>query len=169
MSILAFVEPFIIVPIGIAFVFILVMALVVVSRIKDAKKNNSSSQPRSVEYTDGNGRTQNQIDYLNKLRNKRAQQQYAQSSVRKPLQSTLTANDHDHLADEEEHYEKIVGSLGEVSDEGCDDLDGVRLIVNDMAYDISEENETVRADIAKAIVLGDILNSPRFKSSYRKR
>lgn len=75
---------------------------------------------------------------------------------------------HSHSADSEERYEKIVGSLGEVDDEGCLDLDGVRLIVEDIAY--SDKTETRDyTEIAKAVVLGDVINNPRFKTNSRKR
>ena len=42
---------------------------------------------------------------------------------------------HGHTG-EEEHYDEIVGSLGEVNDEGCTDLNGVRFIANDIAYEL---------------------------------
>lgn len=75
---------------------------------------------------------------------------------------------HTHVSGEEETYEKIVGSLGEVDDEGCDDLDGVRFIVNDAAYQ-GQTSAADYADIAKAIVIGDVINNPRFKSGRRGR
>ena len=78
------------------------------------------------------------------------------------------AHEHGHFG-EEEHYEEIVGSLGEVNDEGCADLGGVRFIANDIAYEIQTQ-ETVDYDrIAQAMVLGEIINSPRFKTPYTKR
>ena len=81
--------------------------------------------------------------------------------------AVATSDKHAHIADEEETYEKIVGSLGDVNDEGCDDLDGVRFIANDVAY-MGQTEQADYSEIKKAIVIGDILNNPRFKS-FRKR
>ena len=75
---------------------------------------------------------------------------------------------HGHTGDEE-HYEEIVGSLGEVNDEGCADLNGVRFIANDIAYEIQTQDNVDYDRIAQAMVLGDIINSPRFKTPYGKR
>ena len=75
---------------------------------------------------------------------------------------------HAHVADQEETYDKIVGSLGDVNDEGCADTDGVRFIVNDVAY-LDQSEQTDYTEVMKAIVIGDILNNPRFKSKYKKR
>ena len=75
---------------------------------------------------------------------------------------------HGHVG-EEEHYEEIVGSLGEINDEGCADLSGVRFLANDLAYEI-KSNEAVDYDrLAQAMVLGEIVNSPRFKTPYTRR
>ena len=75
---------------------------------------------------------------------------------------------HGHTGDEE-HYEEIVGSLGEVNDEGCADLNGVRFIANDLAYEIQSQDNIDYDRIAQAMVLGEIINSPRFKTPYSKR
>ena len=78
------------------------------------------------------------------------------------------SHEHGHLG-QEEHYEEIVGSLGEVNDEGCADLAGVRFLATDLAYEIQMQ-ETVDYDrIAQAMVLGEIVNNPRFKSPYSRR
>lgn len=88
------------------------------------------------------------------------------------------ASAHDaHVADaiahfhkgREEHYEEIVGSLGDVNDEGCADLDGVRFIAHDLAYDTTEEEHGDMSKIARAMVLGEILNDPRFRKPYRRK
>ena len=76
----------------------------------------------------------------------------------------IDADRHEHLG-EEEHYEEIVGSLGEVNDEGCEDLSGVRFIAHDMAYEINDEHADY-SKVAQAMVLGEILNQPRFKKPY---
>lgn len=70
---------------------------------------------------------------------------------------------------EEEHYEEIVGSLGEVNDEGCADLSGVRFIASDLAYEIQSQETPDYDRLAQAMVLGEIINSPRFKTPYSKR
>ena len=75
---------------------------------------------------------------------------------------------HGHMG-EEEHYDEIVGSLGEVHDEGCADLNGVRFIANDIAYEIQTQDNVDYDRIAQAMVLGEIINSPRFKTPYSKR
>lgn len=87
----------------------------------------------------------------------------------KKTQSTITfPTDHTHAGQEVEHYEKIVGSLGEVSDEGCDELEGVRLIAHDLAYDGEESNRDY-TEVAKIVVLGDVINNPRFKKPFGRR
>ena len=78
------------------------------------------------------------------------------------------ADEHAHMG-EEEHYEEIVGSLGEVNDEGCEDLSGVRFIAHDIAYDVSDGESHDYTKVAQAMVLGEILNQPRFKKPYSNR
>lgn len=79
-----------------------------------------------------------------------------------------TKDKHVHIADEEETYEKIVGSLGDINDEGCDETDGVRFIVNDEAY-IGQSETHDYTQLMKAMVVGEVVNHPRFKSPYKKR
>ena len=79
----------------------------------------------------------------------------------------LDADKHEHLG-EEEHYDDIVGSLGEVNDEGCEDLSGVRFIAHDMAYEINDEHADY-SKVAQAMVLGEILNNPRFQKPYTRK
>lgn len=74
--------------------------------------------------------------------------------------------DHAHIG-EAETYQPIVGSLGAVSDEGCAELDGVRLIEDDEAYDLPIEAD--RPAIAKAVILGELLNTPRFKTPWNPK
>ena len=78
------------------------------------------------------------------------------------------AHEHGHLG-EEEHYEEIVGSLGDVNDEGCEDLDGVRFIAHDLAYEVTESDQHDYAKIAQAMVMGEILNNPRFHKPYTRK
>ena len=74
---------------------------------------------------------------------------------------------HGHTGDEE-HYDEIVGSLGEVNDEGCADLNGERFIANDIAYEIQSQESVDYDRLAQAMVLGEVINSPRFKTPYSK-
>ena len=89
-------------------------------------------------------------------------------SSRKHALHVEDAHEHGHSG-EEEHYDEIVGSLGEVNDEGCADLNGVRFIANDIAYEIQSQETPDYDRIAQAMVLGEIINSPRFKSPYTRR
>ena len=93
------------------------------------------------------------------------------------LADDASAKHEKHVADshahghegEEEHYEEIVGSLGEVNDEGCADLAGVRFIASDLSYEIHSQETPDYDRLAQAMVLGEIINSPRFKTPYSKR
>ena len=66
-------------------------------------------------------------------------------------------------------YDEIVGSLGEVNDEGCVDLDGVRFIASDVAYEIDNDDGPDYARLAQSMVLGEVLNNPRFKKPYSRK
>ena len=89
-------------------------------------------------------------------------------TAKKHASHVADSHAHGHTGDEE-HYEEIVGSLGEVNDEGCADLNGVRFIANDLAYEIQSQDNIDYDRIAQAMVLGEIINSPRFKTPYSKR
>lgn len=172
MSILAFSAVIGFIPFMFVFV-VAVVVIVVAAKAKNTQKRNrqgSNTAVHSSVFTDGNGRTEHQRDYLNGLRSRLSERKIAQAD-RESLQSTFVSPEdgHTHIGDEQENYEKIVGSLGEVNDEGCEDLDGVRLIVNDISYDTDDDDTAVKAGIAKVMVFGDILNTPRFKSDYRKK
>ena len=78
------------------------------------------------------------------------------------------AREHGH-AGVEEHYEEIVGSLGVVNDEGCEDLNGVRFVASDLSYEIGEEEQSDFGKLAQAMVLGEVLNNPRFKKPYSRK
>ncbi len=99
--------------------------------------------------------------YLEMLRRKKAQE------AAKHAAHVADAHAHEHKGSEE-HYEEIVGSLGEVKDEGCADLDGVRFIAHDVAYDNVENERRDYSDVVQAMVIGEILNEPRFKSPYHR-
>lgn len=113
------------------------------------------------------------------------QSRYLQNNKRKaaqrngtPVATTTTAttstidfhdDGHSH-GGTAETYDPIVGSLGAVSDEGCDELNGVRLIASDLMYETDDEGKTYNMDvIRKSLVLGEILNNPRFKTPYGKK
>lgn len=151
-------------------VFVGVFASAAKKRQAEESKQAHQRQQRPKEFTDGNGRTQHQRDYLNGLRAKQAERKIAAQNNAPQTGSSVNfeSQDHSHVSDDEEYYEEIVGSLGDVSDEGCDDLSGVRLIVHDLAYE-GEDSQRDYSEVAKVVVLGDIINSPRFKSNYRKK
>lgn len=98
----------------------------------------------------------------------RAAGQHSNTHTHQGNKAVSTKDNHAHIADEEETYDKIVGSLGDVNDEGCLDLDGVRFIVNDVAYS-GQDEQADYSELLKAMVLGDIFNTPRFKNNFRKR
>lgn len=100
--------------------------------------------------------------YLVTLREKKAQIQATQHDAH-----VADAHAHGHKGDEE-HYEEIVGSLGDINDEGCADLDGVRFIEHDKAYEQSDEYRDY-SDAVRIMVWGEVLNNPRFKSPYRRK
>lgn len=88
--------------------------------------------------------------------------------ARKHAKHVEDSHEHGHVG-EEEHYEEIIGSLGEVNDEGCADLTGVRFVAHDLAYEISSQETPNYDRLAQAMVLGEIVNSPRFKTPYSRK
>ena len=107
------------------------------------------------------------------------QSRYLQNNKRKAAQRTATTattstitfdgGDHTH-GGSAETYDPIVGSLGAVSDEGCDELNGVRLIATDLMYETDDDGKAYDMNaIRKSLVLGEILNHPRFKKPYGKK
>lgn len=166
-------------------VFGLFFAVAFICSIAYVRKNLGSTKEQSDKqnekpdnvYVDGNGRTPEQNAYLQKLQRQRAENLAKQQSVSIAnssvddvfeVESIDDYDDHQHLG-EAEHYEKIVGSLGEVSDEGCDELDGVRLVSHDDAYEITSADNGDLLKYAKAMVLGDVLNNPRYKKPYSRK
>lgn len=160
LTILGFAEftqflPFIIIPV----VFAVILIIAITTAVKRAKAEKSKqSDNKQTKYTDGNGRTQHQRDYLNGLR------------VRQAEKIVSADGSHSHSG-KEERYDPIVGSLGEVDDEGCDELDGVRLIEHDESYCDDPEHlaQTDYSALEQSIVLGEVINAPRFKRPYGKR
>lgn len=118
-----------------------------------------NDEKQSSPFLDGNGRTAHQRDYLNRKRRELSERNVAASD-----------GSHEHIGGKVEKYDKIVGSLGEVDDEGCDELDGVRLIEHDEAYCDDPEHfmPEDNADLVKAMVLGEVVNTPRFKQLYHR-
>lgn len=138
------------------FFFTVIFGFMIVFVSKKQQENKSQNGNKTIEPTDGNGRTASQNEYLNSLRVKKAEQNIAKTQ-------TSGIDSHEHVG-QQEHYDKIVGSLGEVNDEGCSELDGVRLITDDIAYDEDNDGASFdKAALAKAMVLGDVLNNPRFR------
>ncbi len=166
---------FIAVGVGV-FVFIFVIAVVVAVKRMKVSRSEYAPKPKGEP-------TEHQREYISQLRERKekmnvaAERQRARTSqidcpdpyhTHEGDKVVANSDGHTHNADNEERYDKIVGSLGEVDDEGCLDLDGVRLIVEDVAYSADTDTRDY-SEIAKALVLGDIINSPRFKTNYRKK
>ena len=98
---------------------------------------------------------------------------YKPAESKKSVSATSTvqfSDGHTHVGSTVEQYDPIEGSLGEVSTEGCVEMDGLRLISNDENFD-GESNQTNfnLNKVAQAMVLGEILDNPRFKNPYGKK
>ena len=91
-------------------------------------------------------------------------------SSQKPATTPVTGTDgHSHHGTVET-YDPIVGSLGDVDDEGCDELDGVRLIATDLMYETDDDGKVYDLNaIRKSLIIGEVLNNPRFKKPHGKR
>lgn len=154
-------------------VFFLIVALIFIGIIIAKAKENAHKNPpqqRDEEFLHPNARgqlTPAQSRYLENNKRKAAQRNGTTATT-----STITfddSNDHGHSG-VAETYDPIVGSLGAVSDEGCDELNGVRLIATDLTYETEDEGKVYNMDvIRKSLVLGEILNNPRFKKPYGKK
>lgn len=152
--------PLLIIPIVFAIVIVVIIATVIRRSNAAERKRKIERQQAQYPFIDGNGRTEHQRDYLNAKRRELAERKIVSQD-----------GSHEHLGGKVEKYDKIVGSLGEVNDEGCDELDGVRLIEHDEAYcdDPDHLMPADPTDIQKAIVIGEVLNTPRFKEMYRRK
>ena len=141
-------------------ILMVIFAVIIITISKKLKSDKSARQSnKTAAVTDGNGRTQHQRDYINGLR------------VRQAEKKIVSADGSHSHSGKEERYEPIVGSLGEVDDEGCDELDGVRLIEHDESY-CDDPQHLAAADyetLEQAIVIGEVINAPRFKNPYGKR
>ena len=153
------------------FVIAIVVAVVFVKKFKEGKNTQQRQAQASEKYranssvTASGGKTTMSDEQRRRLEYFREQQKQ-KTAAEKHEQHVEDAHEHGHTG-EEEHYDEIVGSLGEINDEGCVDLSGVRFIAHDMAYESGEGEHADYAELAKAMVLGDIINSPRFKGLKR--
>ena len=164
--------------IGIATTFVVIGASKASKqRQQQAKSSAESYRANSSSSSASNGKvsmTNEQRQRLDKLRDYYKERLATEEKEKQQLKAEKherhveDAHEHGHTG-EEEHYEEIVGSLGDINDEGCEDLNGVRFIAHDIAYDATEEGERDYTELAKAMVLGDIVNSPRFRSPYSKK
>lgn len=126
-------------------------------------------QQQTLERTQSSRTTSSQGQYSSQQRSRQAQRQQTSSVAQRASVTHPVAHDHDHIGQEAEAYEEIIGSLGDISDEGCDELSGVRLIAHDLAYAPEKDNSVDYDKIARALVLGDVLNSPRYKVPYSRK
>jgi len=162
---------------GISVIFVALALFVFVICIASAKRNaDNATKNSNVERQNPpeSGLSPHQREYIESLRKKNTEQKNEKSkpdpeSTHTHHGNAVVANSdgHVHMGSVEERYDAI-GSLGEVHDEGCADLNGVRLIANDIAYSASEQRRDY-SDVAKAMVLGEILDEPRFKKRYGKK
>ena len=145
-------------------IFFVVCIVVAIKRIKAQSEQKQQYEQRSAEIkSNASERSARQREYLEAKR--RELEMRKRQTAR-----NVDADDHSHSGNVEK-YDKIVGSLGEVDDEGCEELDGVRLIEHDESY-CDDPDHLAQADLTnleKAIVLGDVINNPRFKSLYNTR
>ena len=156
---------------GIFVAVFVAMILAAVKRAKQqqtqdeyAKRYNAQRAAQQTVKTQQSGMSSEQRQRLEYLREK----QREKSAYDRHEKHVQDAHEHGHTG-VEEHYEEIVGSLGDVNDEGCEDLNGVRFIAHDLAYDVSDSEHHDYTKLARAIVLGEVINSPRFKQPYKKK
>ena len=137
-------------------------------RQNNGQENSATPQQSSYKTQQTNQSQQSGMTAEQRRRLEYLREQQKQKQADKHEKHVEDAHEHGHTG-EEEHYEEIVGSLGEVNDEGCIDLDGVRFIAHDLAYDTAEDGQHDYTQLAKAIVLGEIINSPRFKNPHSRK
>lgn len=155
--------PFIIGIIPFAAIVVAIVAIAVAMSKKQKSAQNNGPKQNVVRHDDGTTLTETQRKYLHDLQ-QRKERQTRQNT--QPDRHVRDAQAHEHIG-EEEHYDEIIGSLGDVDDEGCADLDGVRFVAHDLAYAPSSDRLDVDYDrIARAIVLGEVLDTPRYKYPY---
>lgn len=160
---------------GIIYFFVIAISLIICAFgfIKRKIKETMDTDDTNSDDDDDNDTFSwhpNSQGYLTEAQRRYQNTLQQRKNAQKPQQTSVTADDgHTHHG-EVETYEPIVGSLGSVGDEGCDELDGVRLIVTDLMYETEDDQTAYDLDaIGKSLVLGEVLNNPRFKHPYGKR
>ena len=150
-------------------IFTLIVIVVVIALVVEKIKRKGVKTPqqyRDDEFLHPNARGQLTPEQQRYILNTKAK-----SVNTKPATTSVSGmpTQHGHLGTAET-YDPIVGSLGAVSDEGCDELNGVRLIATDLMYQTDDDQVAYDMDaIRKSLILGDILNNPRFKKPYGKK
>lgn len=145
--------------------------IVVFVKIAQKERQQKAQQANEARYSEKNSvqastqkPQQRQVANTQRVRSDNSRKQSLTDLDKHELHQA-DAKRHAHMGDEE-HYEEIVGSLGEINDEGCEDLSGVRFISHDLAYELSDNEYAAYDKIAQAMIIGEVLNSPRFKNPY---
>ncbi|MBQ7915084.1 MAG: hypothetical protein IJ492_02040 [Clostridia bacterium] len=156
-------------PIIIFIIAIVIIIIKVISKVSNkvdqeelVRQHQQQSEARQAQPS---GLTNSQRSYLEQLKERQRQRNQAAQGTVTPTVHPV-GSDHDHVGQQTEQYDEIIGSLGDVSTEGCDELSGVRLIAHDLAYAPERENSVDYDKVARAMVLGEVLNSPRYKVPY---
>ncbi|MCM1043250.1 MAG: hypothetical protein NC350_03455 [Corallococcus sp.] len=138
-------------------VIVFIVIIVIFTAVARAKATVSKSS----------GESHSQKDVFEAYKSKRnaERSKNSVSDVRRGI--TVEGDGHSHTSDEVEHYDKIIGSLGDVSDEGCSELDGLRLIVHDEAYSSDDQTPYDLSKVGQTIILGEIFGTPRGKQNYK--
>lgn len=162
--------PFVFVPI----IFMFVFAVFIISFAAKYKKDRTEREARThTERAPIETQPTNPKPYLDTLRERQSQRRgSAHETEHHHVGNSVVSNTdgHTHVgSDEEEVYDVIVGSLGEVNDEGCVDLNGIRLIAHDIAYDTENGKKRDYSKVVSAAILGDVINTPRFKKPYGRK
>ncbi len=114
-------------------------------------------QKKSQDNKDG-GQT-----VVKEIASKENEQKEKKVSAKSKNKQEKTINEHEHHG-KEERYQEIVGSLGEVNDEGCSELNGIRLISNDIAYALNDDkNDFDLKKVGRAMIIGEVINDPAYK------
>ena len=161
------------------FTFVVIIVAVVLA-IRKARRNGEKQREQQASeqyrqrYAETSAKSTGISDEQRRRQEelkKRLAQKYGLSDdeqAQKHAKHVEDSHEHGHLG-REEHYEEIVGSLGEVNDEGCVDLNGVRFLATDLSYELQTQESVDYDRIAQAMVLGDVINNPRFKTPYSRR
>lgn len=154
--------------------FLFASAIVLINVFGMKRKNEQQQQQNRAQQVEEQYSQRNADEQQRRQEElkQRLQQKYGQlakdEQAAKHAKHVADSHAHEHLG-QEEHYEEIVGSLGEVNDEGCEDLAGVRFIATDLAYELQDSDSVNYDRLAQAMVLGEVINNPRFKQPYSRR